>query len=88
MGLLNQINGAVVAEEALEKLDPEAGFLKKGMAIIGGFDVGNTVSIPLHRHRSRESGNAQLAIQHRQRRAGRRVQPHYAAANQEQHQYQ
>lgn len=38
MGLLNQIIGAVVAEEALDKLDPEAGFLKKGMAIIGGFE--------------------------------------------------
>lgn len=38
MGLLNQIIGAVVAEEALEKLDPEAGLLKKGMAVIAGFE--------------------------------------------------
>jgi len=38
MGLLNQIIGAVVAEEALNKLDPEAGLLKQGMAILAGFE--------------------------------------------------
>ena len=38
MGLLNQIIGAVVAEEALDKVDPEAGLLKKGMAAIAGFE--------------------------------------------------
>ncbi len=36
MGLLNEIIGAVVAEEALEKVDPDAGLLKQGLAIIGG----------------------------------------------------
>lgn len=38
MGLLNEVIGAVVAEEALDKLDPEAGLLKKGMAAIAGFE--------------------------------------------------
>ena len=38
MGLLNQVIGAVVAEEALEKVDPEAGFLKKAMAVVAGYE--------------------------------------------------
>ena len=38
MGLLNEIVGAVVAEEALDKADPNAGLLKKGMAAIAGFE--------------------------------------------------
>jgi hypothetical protein len=36
MGLLNEIVGAVVAEEALKAADPGAGLLKEGMAIIAG----------------------------------------------------
>ena len=31
MGLLNEIIGAVVAEEAVDKLDPNAGFLKRAL---------------------------------------------------------
>ena len=38
MGLLNQFIGAVIAEEAVAKLDPDAGFLKKGLAVIAGFE--------------------------------------------------
>ena len=38
MGLLNEIIGAVVAEEAVDKLDPQAGLLKKGLAAIAGFE--------------------------------------------------
>ena len=38
MGLLNEIVGAVVAEEALGKADPDAGLFKKGMAVIAGFE--------------------------------------------------
>lgn len=38
MGLLNQIVGAVVAEEALSKADPGAGFFKEGMAVIAGYE--------------------------------------------------
>ena len=38
MGLLNEIIGAVVAEEAVDKLDPEAGLLKKGLAVVAGFE--------------------------------------------------
>ena len=38
MGLLNEIIGAVVAEEAVDKLDANAGFLKKGLAAIAGFE--------------------------------------------------
>ncbi len=36
MGLLNEIIGAVVAEEALVKVDPDAGLIKKGLAMIAG----------------------------------------------------
>ena len=36
MGLLNEVIGAVVAEEALVKVDPDAGLIKKGLAIIAG----------------------------------------------------
>ena len=38
MGLLNQIIGAVVAEEAVGKLDSNAGFFEKGLAAIAGFE--------------------------------------------------
>ena len=38
MGLLNEIIGAVVAVEGVEKLDPEAGLLTKGIAAIAGFE--------------------------------------------------
>jgi hypothetical protein len=38
MGLLNEIIGAVVAVEGLEKLDPDASFLTKGIAAIAGFE--------------------------------------------------
>ena len=38
MGLLNQIVGVVVAEEALDKADPDAGLLKKGLAAIAGYE--------------------------------------------------
>ncbi|QIL82011.1 hypothetical protein G7047_20335 [Diaphorobacter sp. HDW4A] len=38
MGLLNEIIGAVVAEEALSKADPHAGFLKKTMAAVAGYE--------------------------------------------------
>ena len=38
MGLLNQIVGAVVAEEALDKAEPRAGFFQKGMAAIAGYE--------------------------------------------------
>jgi hypothetical protein len=50
MGLLNQIIGAVVAEEALEKVDPEAGLLKKGMAAIAGFEGEKMVEEKLSEH--------------------------------------
>ena len=38
MGLLNELIGAVVAVEAVDKLDPEAGFFEKGLAAIAGFE--------------------------------------------------
>ena len=50
MGLLNQIIGAVVAEEALTKLDPEAGFFKKGMAVITGYEGEKVVEEKLTEH--------------------------------------
>jgi len=44
MGLLNEIIGAVVAVEATEKLDPDAGFLTKSLAAIAGFEGVKTVT--------------------------------------------
>ena len=38
MGLLNEVIGAVVAEETLSKADSDAGFLKKTMAAVAGFE--------------------------------------------------
>ena len=38
MGLLNEVIGALVAEEALSKTDGDAGFLKKAMAAVAGFE--------------------------------------------------
>jgi hypothetical protein len=50
MGLLNQIIGAVVAEEAVNKLDPDAGFLKKGMAAIAGFEGEKVIEEKISEH--------------------------------------
>lgn len=50
MGLLNEIVGAVVAEEALKKVDPDAGLLKKGMAVIAGFEGEKIVEEKIHEH--------------------------------------
>ena len=50
MGLLNEIIGAVVAEEALDKVDPEAGLLKKGMAVIAGFEGEKVIEEKLEEH--------------------------------------
>lgn len=54
MGLLNQIVGAVVAEEALNKVDPEAGFLKKGMAVIAGFEGEKIIEEKIGEHTEQE----------------------------------
>jgi len=50
MGLLNQIIGAVVAEEAVDKLDPEAGLLKKSMAAIAGFEGEKVIEEKIEEH--------------------------------------
>lgn len=50
MGLLNQIIGAVVAEEAVDKLDPEAGFLKKSLAAIAGFEGEKVIEEKIEEH--------------------------------------
>jgi hypothetical protein len=50
MGLLNQIIGAVVAEEAVDKLDPEAGLLKKSMAAIAGFEGEKVLEEKIEEH--------------------------------------
>ena len=50
MGLLNEIVGAVVAEEALGKADPNAGFLKKGMAAIAGFEGEKVIEEKIDEH--------------------------------------
>ena len=50
MGLLNEIVGAVIAEEALDKADPNAGFLKKGMAVIAGFEGEKVIEEKIDEH--------------------------------------
>ena len=50
MGLLNQIIGAVVAEEAVDKLDPEAGLLKKGLAAVAGFEGEKVIEEKVEEH--------------------------------------
>lgn len=50
MGLLNEIVGAVVAEEALDKLDPNAGLFKKGMAVIAGFEGEKVIEEKIDEH--------------------------------------
>lgn len=50
MGLLNEVIGAVVAEEALDKVDPQAGLLKKGMAVFAGFEGEKVVEEKLEQH--------------------------------------
>ena len=52
MGLLNQIIGAVVAEEALDKADPGAGLLKKGMAAIAGYEGEKMIEEKVDEHLS------------------------------------
>ena len=50
MGLLNEIIGAVVAEEVLDKADPNAGLLKKGMAAIAGFEGEKVIEEKVDEH--------------------------------------
>ena len=58
MGLLNEIIGAVVAEEAVDKLDPQAGLLKKGLAAVAGFEGEKLVEEKIDEHSNTEGGDA------------------------------
>lgn len=55
MGLLNQIIGAVVAEETMDKADPNAGLLKKGMAAIAGYEGEKVLEEKIDEHLNTES---------------------------------
>jgi hypothetical protein len=57
MGLLNEIVGAVVADEAVDKLDPEAGLFKKGLAAIAGFEGEKVLEEKLDEHAKPEEGS-------------------------------
>ena len=61
MGLLTEIIGAVVAEEALDKLDPNAGLLKKGMAIIAGFEGEKVIEEEIDEHLAKPEGDSNPA---------------------------
>jgi hypothetical protein len=50
MGLLNEIVGAVLAEETLKKADPGAGLLKEGLAALAGFEGEKFVENKLSTH--------------------------------------
>ena len=50
MGLLNEVIGAVVAEEALGKVDSNAGFFKKTIAAAAGFEGEKIVEEKLEEH--------------------------------------
>ncbi|MPM34896.1 hypothetical protein SDC9_81486 [bioreactor metagenome] len=54
MGLLNEVIGAVVAEEALNKADPNAGFLKKTMAAVAGYEGEKFVEEKITQHEEGE----------------------------------
>ena len=58
MGLLNEIIGAVVATEAVEKLDPDAGFLKKGLAAIAGFEGEKLIEEKIDAHNADKDDSA------------------------------
>lgn len=57
MGLLNEIIGAVVAVEATDKLDPEAGLLKKGLAAIAGFEGEKLIEEKIDEHTATQDGS-------------------------------
>lgn len=57
MGLLNEVIGAVVAVEAVEKLDPGAGILKEGMAAIAGFEGEKVVEEKISEHTAASDGS-------------------------------
>ncbi len=57
MGLLNEIIGAVVAEEAVDKLDPEAGLLKKGLAVVAGFEGEKVLEEKIDEHTKPAEGS-------------------------------
>ena len=57
MGLLNEIIGAVVAEEAVDKLDPEAGFFKKTIAAVGGFEGEKVLEEKIDEHTKPAEGS-------------------------------
>ena len=50
MGLLNEIIGAVVAEEATNKLDPNAGILEKAAAAVAGFEGEKVIEEKIEEH--------------------------------------
>ncbi|MEN5180810.1 hypothetical protein ABE501_13640 [Comamonas testosteroni] len=54
MGLLNEVIGAVVAEEALSKADADAGFLKKAMAAVAGFEGEKVIEEKLTEHQAQQ----------------------------------
>jgi len=55
MGLLNELIGAVVAVEAVDKLDPEAGFFEKGLAAIAGFEGEKLIEEKIDEHAAKEN---------------------------------
>lgn len=61
MGLLNEIVGAVVAEEAAAKLDSNAGLLEKGLAAIAGFEGEKVIEEKLEEHAKPDGEQAKPA---------------------------
>ena len=57
MGLLNEIIGAVVAVEAVDKIDPDAGFLKQGLAAIAGFEGEKMIEEKIDEHTAVQDGS-------------------------------
>ena len=56
MGLLNEIIGAVVAVESVDKLDPDAGILKKGLAAVAGFEGEKIIEEKIDEHTAAQDG--------------------------------
>jgi len=58
MGLLNELIGAVVAVEAVNKLDPDAGFFEKSLAAIAGFEAEKLIEEKIEEHAAADNNPA------------------------------
>ena len=63
LGTLGEIAGAVAAVEALEKADPNASLLTKGMAAVAGFKGAGALEALIERRTQDGAGDSEQAEQ-------------------------